>query len=213
MKTDELIGALARQSEAVAAGAAVRRLALTSLFGATAAVPLMLGVLGTNPDLTVDARTSMFWLKAAFVVAVAAAAWQLVRRLACPGAEALKPARALAVPFALMAALAVVVLVAAPAAERPSLVLGSSWDSCPFNIALLSLPAFVLLLTAVRSLAPTRLALTGAATGLLAGALGTLVYLLHCPELEAPFIAVWYVLGMLIPAGVGAVVAPKVLAW
>jgi hypothetical protein len=47
----------------------------------------------------------------------------------------------------------------------------------------------------------------------LAGALGALAYVLHCPELEAPFLAVWYLLGMLIPAGVGALVGPRVLRW
>ncbi len=108
--------------------------------------------------------------------------------------------------------LAAVVLLAAAPGERMPLTMGSSWNTCPFNIALLSLPALVLLLAAMRSLAPTRLRWAGAATGLLAGALGTLVYVLHCPELEAPFLAVWYVLGMLIPVAVGALVGPRVAA-
>jgi len=47
----------------------------------------------------------------------------------------------------------------------------------------------------------------------LPGALGALVYTLHCPELEAPFLGVWYVLGMLIPAVLGAIVGPRVLRW
>jgi hypothetical protein len=94
-----------------------------------------------------------------------------------------------------------------------SLVLGSSWQSCPVNITLLSLPALVLLLAIARSLAPTRPRLAGGAIGLLAGALGTLVYLLHCPELQAPFVATWYVLGMAIPAVLGALVGPRALAW
>jgi hypothetical protein len=213
MKTDELIDVLSRHTGAVAHNAAARRLALGSLLGGAAAVPLMLAMLGINPDLAADAHTWKFWVKAAFVIAIAVSAWKVVRRLARPGADPRGPARALSVPFALMAALAVVVLFSAPAADRLSLVLGSSWDTCPVNIATLALPSFVLLLAAVRSLAPTRLALAGAATGLLAGALGTLVYLLHCPELEAPFIAVWYVLGMLIPTGLGALIAPKLLVW
>jgi hypothetical protein len=71
----------------------------------------------------------------------------------------------------------------------------------------------VLLLAAVHSLAPTRLRLAGAGVGLLAGALGALVYTVHCPEFAAPFLAVWYVLGMLIPAAVGALIGPYVLRW
>jgi hypothetical protein len=74
-------------------------------------------------------------------------------------------------------------------------------------------PAFVAVLWAMKGLAPTRLRLAGAGAGLLAGALGALVYTLHCPELAAPFLGVWYVLGILIPAAFGAVVGPRVLRW
>ena len=49
--------------------------------------------------------------------------------------------------------------------------------------------------------------------GLLAGAGGALIYSLHCVEMAAPFIGVWYVLGMSIPAAVGAVIGPSVLRW
>ena len=66
---------------------------------------------------------------------------------------------------------------------------------------------------APNSITSERLRLAGAAVGLLAGALGALVYLLHCPEFEAPFLAVWYVLGMSIPAAVGALAGPSVLRW
>ena len=51
-------------------------------------------------------------------------------------------------------------------------------------------------LGALREMAPTRLRLAGAAAGALAGGAGAAVYALHCPELGAPFVAVWYVLGM-----------------
>ena len=46
-----------------------------------------------------------------------------------------------------------------------------------------------------------------------AGAIAALVYALHCPEMEAPFIGVWYVAGMLIPAAAGALLGPFVLRW
>ena len=65
----------------------------------------------------------------------------------------------------------------------------------------------------MKGLAPTRLRLAGAAAGFAAGAIGALVYTLHCPELDAPFLAVWYVSGMLIPTVVGAFVGPRLLRW
>jgi hypothetical protein len=42
---------------------------------------------------------------------------------------------------------------------------------------------------------------------------GATVYCLHCPEMAAPFVSVWYLLGMLIPAVVGAACGRRVLRW
>jgi hypothetical protein len=36
---------------------------------------------------------------------------------------------------------------------------------------------------------------------------------LHCPESEAPFLAFWYLLGMLIPTAVGGLLGPRLLRW
>jgi hypothetical protein len=65
----------------------------------------------------------------------------------------------------------------------------------------------------MKGLAPTRLRLAGAAAGFVAGATGTLVYCVHCPEMAAPFLGFWYVLGMLIPTTVGALLGNRLLRW
>jgi hypothetical protein len=39
------------------------------------------------------------------------------------------------------------------------------------------------------------------------------VYALHCPEVEAPFLAVWYVGGMALPVLAGAALAHRLLRW
>jgi hypothetical protein len=101
----------------------------------------------------------------------------------------------------------------AEAAERTELLRGISWTVCSANIALLSLPVFVALVWLMKGLAPTRLRLSGAAAGIAAGGVGALVYTVHCPELAAPFLALWYVLGMLLPAALGAWVGPRLLRW
>jgi hypothetical protein len=212
MKTDDLVAALARSAEADHRRP-VARLAAGALFGVLVAVPLMLWALGMNPAIASDARTPMFWVKLLFVAAIAMISWLVVRRLAQPGAQPRRALRALAIPVVAMAVLGIVVLAAAPADQRMALLMGSSWRACPFNISLLAIPALVILLAAVRSLAPTRLRLAGAGVGLLAGALGALVYTVHCTEFEAPFLAVWYVLGMLIPAVIGALIGPRLLRW
>lgn len=104
-------------------------------------------------------------------------------------------------------------LIGAPPAQRAELIFGESWNACPLYVALLSAPVFVAVLWAMKGLAPTRLALAGAAAGLLAGAVGALVYALNCPEMEAPFLGVWYLLGMLIPTATGTLLGPRLLRW
>ena len=80
-------------------------------------------------------------------------------------------------------------------------------------IALVSLPLLVAAVLIVRHFAPTRLRFTGAVLGLFAGAMAALVYTLHCPELSPAFLVVWYSLGMLIPAAVGAALGERLLRW
>jgi hypothetical protein len=155
----------------------------------------------------------MFWVKFAVVAAIAVASAVLVVRLGRPGPPERPAGQMVLLPFLAIWALAAVELMLAAPDERMPMLMGSSWDTCPICIALLSLPTLVLLLAAVRSLAPTRLRLAGAATGLFAGAVGALVYLLHCREMDAPFIAVWYILGMATPAAIGALIGRRVLAW
>jgi hypothetical protein len=78
---------------------------------------------------------------------------------------------------------------------------------------MIATPLFVALVWALKGLAPTRLRLTGAAAGFAAGSLGALAYSLHCPELAAPFIGIWYLLGITICAILGAWVGPRLLRW
>ena len=101
----------------------------------------------------------------------------------------------------------------APSAQRAELLFGHTWRTCPLNIAFLSVPGFAAALWAVRGLAPTRLRLAGAAAGALASATGTVAYSLHCPEMGVPFWAVWYVIGMALPAVAGALLGPRYLRW
>lgn len=213
MKTDELIAMLASGAAPVDADAGVRRLAMAlgwGLFGATLLMALLLGV---RADLAQALRLPMFWMKLGVPVLAAAAALQLSRRLGLPGTG---PGRA---PLLLSGLLllawtgaAAVLLGSAPQAWAP-LVFGATWKTCPFNIAMLSSPVFVAAFWAMRGMAPTRPAQAGGAAGLLAGAAGAAVYALHCPEMAAPFLGIWYVLGIAIPALLGAALGPRLLRW
>jgi hypothetical protein len=214
MKTDDLIALLARQPQPVIPAHAARGLWLAAAAGIIVALAMLIPTLGLNPDyVTTAALEPMLWVKAVFVIATAAAGFAIVLRLARPGQPLGGWVGALVAPVVIVWLLAVIALLNSAPSERMPLVMGTSALLCPWFIAALSLPSFVGLMAAIRSLAPTRLRLAGAGAGLLAGALGACVYQLHCPEMAAPFIAVWYLLGMLIPAALGALIGPRVLRW
>ncbi|RPI46872.1 MAG: DUF1109 domain-containing protein [Betaproteobacteria bacterium] len=214
MKTDELVSMLAREAGgAVARSQAWRRLVVALATGTLASGLLMAAVLGLRPDLAQAAQLSMFWVKMGFPLLLSGATLHAFWRLAHPGMRLQAAPAGIAAPVLAMAALAIVTLLAAAPGERTDLIFGTTWKSCPFNIAFLATPVFVSAIWLMRGLAPTRQRLAGAVCGLLAGAIAALVYALHCPELAAPFIAVWYVLGMLIPAIAGAVLGPRLLSW
>ncbi|MGH8802363.1 MAG: NrsF family protein [Casimicrobiaceae bacterium] len=213
MKTDDLIASLARGAGAVEPNAVGRRYG-TAIgwggFGATLAMAIFLGV---RPDLHEAAGLPMFWIKLAFPAALFAIALALATRLSRPAMPLGSLPRVLAVPVIAVWVLAAVELVAAPPAQRASLVLGRTWDVCPIFVALLSVPVFIGAFWAMRRLAPTQLVRAGATCGLVAGALGASIYALHCDEMSAAFLGTWYVIGMLIPTVAGALLGPKLLRW
>jgi hypothetical protein len=213
MKTDELIRLLATGVEAVDPHLAERRYARAIGFGLAAAGLLMGLLLGVRSDLQQALLGPMFWIKCGFVGSLLAAALFTAWRLSRPGSRLDGVVLLLVSPLLLMWTLAGYVLITAAPAQRAALLLGDTWRVCPWLIALLSLPLFVAVIWAMRGLAPTRPRAAGFAAGLLAGACAALVYCLHCPETAAPFIGLWYSLGMLIPAAVGTVLGPRLLRW
>ena len=213
MKTDDLIGLLAQDAEPVASHAIEQRFAVAALAGLGGGLVLMLVLFGVRPGVVQDMALPMFWGKLGFAGLLAAGGLAVLRRLARPGMGLGHSLALLALPPLVLWAMALGALWQVPAAERVPLILGSTWRTCPFNIAALSVPAFVAGFWALKGAAPTRLAWAGAGAGLLAGALGALVYALHCPEMATPFLAVWYVVGMAIPTALGAILGPRLLRW
>jgi hypothetical protein len=213
MKTDELVALLAARAEPVPRHAASRRLALALALGLPLSVAIMATEYGVRRDLVQALFWPMFWVKLVFPVCVAIAGFVTVQRLARPGVRVRAAWLGLAVPVLLIWAIGLASWLAAPADERTAMVWGQTWRSCVFNIALIAAPVFVASLAALKSLAPTRPALAGAAAGLMSAGAGAAVYALHCQELAAPFLGIWYVLGMALPAVAGALVGQRLLRW
>ncbi|GAB5095653.1 DUF1109 domain-containing protein [Caballeronia sp. LP006] len=213
MKTDDLIDLLSNGATRVDRAAIARRFGEALPLGVLGSVVLMLMVYGMRPDLRSVAGTAMFWAKIAFPSCVGIGALLVVTRLGRPGARAGHAWALVVLPFVVVWVAGAFVLAAALPVDRAPLVLGHSWRSCPFNITLLSLPTFPAVFWAVKGLAPTRLRLAGAVAGLLASSLATLAYCLHCPEMSPAFWSVWYAIGMLMPAAIGAWLGPRLLRW
>jgi len=196
-----LIHLLVADDRPVQRNAIEQRFLVATLAGMAGAGVLMLALFGLRPGLLATMALPMFWGKLVFAAALAAAGLALLRRMARPGMAVGHAALWLAMPPLVLWGMALWALSQVSAAERMPLILGSTWRTCPFSIAALSVPAFVASFWALRG------------AGLLAGALGALVYALHCPEMAAPFLAVWYLAGMAIPTALGALLAPHLLRW
>lgn len=213
MRTDELVAMLATGSGPVDPKATGRRFATAlgwGMFGTALAMAIALGV---RPDVVEAATFPMFWVKLAFPASVAIAALSAAARLARPGVRLGHVPVALIAPLLVVWLLGFVTLLGAAPEERGTLIFADTWMFCLIGISLLSVPVFVAAMWALKGLAPTRPSLAGGAAGLLAGASGATLYALHCPELQPTFLAIWYVLGMLIPTAAGAVLGARLLRW
>jgi hypothetical protein len=214
MKTSELVEALtASDNSPIRPLAPVALLAPAACLGAAVSASVLAIWLGFQP-LALAARAPWFWMKWGYAVSAALAGLAIVVRLSRPGRRA--GWLGLAVIGGALAAIWLMAMRTAMrtgAADQAGLWLGHTWMVCPWRILILAAPIWLAATLAMRRLAPTRLSAAGAAAGLLAGGLSALVYGLYCQETAAPFVAVWYSLGIAASAGVGWLLGPRVLRW
>ncbi|BEP54910.1 DUF1109 domain-containing protein [Variovorax sp. V118] len=213
MKTDELVNLLAAGEVAVPRRSASGRIGLAVLAALPVSFVILFGEYGLRPDLVQAMFWPMFWVKVLFPLCIAAAAFVTVQRLARPGVRVRHAWWGGVLPVLGIWGLAAFVWFSVPIEERMPLLMGQSWRICALSIGFMALPVFAATFVALRGLAPTRPALAGAAAGALAGGVGASVYALHCMELTAPFLAVWYVSGIAVPVLLGAALGPRLLRW
>jgi hypothetical protein len=213
MKTEDWVSMLATGVEAIDSKRTARRYLLAILGGLLGALALTGTILRFNPALSHEVVEPMFWVREAYCAALALLGFGAVTRLARPGVRLGFIPAGIGTVVTVMWILAATVLLGVPAPSRSHLFFGTTAAVCPFLIGLVAAPLFIAVLWVLRGLAPTRLRLAGAAAGFAAGSLGALVYSLHCPELAAPFLGTWYLLGMLIPTSLGAWLGPRLMRW
>lgn len=213
MKTDDFVTMLATGVTAVPRHAVRRHIGVALLAGVPLSLAILFSGYGLRADLGEAIALPMFWTKLLFPLCIAASGFVAVERLARPGVEVGRSWVGLLAPVLAVWAMAVVAWFTAPMENRMPALLGQSWRTCALSIGLMALPVFLAALLALRRTAPTRPALAGAAAGALAGGVGAAIYALHCVELAAPFLAVWYVIGMMVPVLAGAVLGRWLLRW
>jgi hypothetical protein len=213
VKTDDLINALSRSEPPIDRARLLARWVTVLALGMIGSLVVLIVVLGLNPDLAMLFQNTWFWVRFAFIFSVGTLAATLFAKLGRPAQADSAPLWVAALPFAALAAVAAIMIGMAPADERSDMLLGISWDVCSRNVAFFSIPVFIASVWIARQFAPVRLRATGAMLGLFSGAVGAFAYSLHCPELDPPFVVIWYGLGMLIPAVIGALLGRKLLAW
>jgi hypothetical protein len=211
--SEDLLDVLARDARARPGRRVGAKLTLALTAGAIVSLAGVLLLLGPRSDLREASASPMFWMKLAYPAAITALAFWCVERLARPAGEARRRAPWLAAPFCVMALLALSRLATAPADRWRALIMGDSAMTCPWRVLAAATPVFIALFWVLRGLAPTRLRLAGAAAGLSAGGVGATAYALYCTEPGAPFVAIWYTLGILAPCGIGALAGPRLLRW
>jgi hypothetical protein len=213
VKTDDLVSMLSTGAEPVDPKRVAWRYLLALGGGSLAALALMATTLKLNPALPQELSEPMFWVRETFCASLGVIGIVGITRLARPGRPLGLIPVGIALPVIAMWALAAVILLIAASPSRAELIFGRTSRVCPFLIAMIGAPPFFALVWALRGLAPTRLRLTGGTAGFAAGSIGALAYSLHCPELAAPFIGIWYLLGITICATLGVWAGPRLLRW
>ena len=212
MKTDQLIDMLAKGVEPEERPRWARRLALTLLVGLGVAVVLVAVWLGVRPDLGGAGRMPVM-MKAMFSAAVAAALLPLTVQLMKPGRPLGWRIGAVLVFLGVCVIATVVALMGEAPEDRMDAWMGGGFPWCVVVVPVLAAPTAAGLLWLMRSFAPTRLTLAGAAIGALSGGIGAMAYAMYCPVDSMPFVTTWYVVAIALCAAIGAVIGARLLRW
>ena len=211
--TDELIARLSADLKPVRRGLLWQLLVGALLVGAIVAAVMMYMMLGLRQDIATAPGTMMFWTKSSYTFAMAVFGGVATLALARPDGHARWPwlaAFGLAVTLGILSFVQLAIM---PPDQTMNLIVGSSSLLCPWYIVGLSLPVLAAVLLVMRRFAPASPTLAGLAAGLFAGGTGAWIYSFHCGENGMMFLTLWYTLGILIVAGLGALLGRFALRW
>lgn len=213
MKTDDLIAMLSTNLEPVDHRQIVRNIGMAVVAGAVVAVATVFFVLGPRADLTTVATFIPALLKVAVSVIILVPASIYLIRLTRPGGERRTSVALVALPFIAVMLLALLSLEFTTSSHWNGKIFGDEWLECLVSIPIIAIVPFCVLVWAVRQMAPTDLARTGALVGLVAGCLSAIGYAVHCADDSVPFFALWYGGTIALCTLAGWKLGPKLLHW
>jgi hypothetical protein len=211
VKTDQLIDLLARSSGPQERRRLGRTLALPVAMGLAVAVALVAIFAGVRTDIGVARMPVM--MKAAFSALAAAVMLPIAVRLTRPGRPLGWRIGAVLLFLALCVIATVIALMGESPGERMEAWMGGSFPWCVVAIPFLAAPTAAGLLWLLRSFAPTRLTMAGAAIGAFSGGVGAVAYAMYCPVDSVAFVTTWYVVAIAVCAALGAVIGARLLRW
>jgi hypothetical protein len=216
MNTDRLIDMLSIDPEPVDRGQLGKVLLLAILLGGAAALGLMLATVGPRADLQSTGHLEWLAVKLCFALSVIGMGVPLLNRSIRPGLEKETNWLSIILPFLGAIAVALAVLLLSQPLARGAMLRGATSISsgrCLVCIVFFAAVPLAAVIWAVRKGAPTRLKLSGAIAGIVAGGIGAAAYAFNCTSDTIPFIAIWYGAAIALCAVIGALIGPRVLRW
>ena len=213
MKTDDLIDLLSTNVEPVDHWQTMRNISMAVVAGAAVTVAIVFFVLGPRAGLTTVATfiPALFKVVGTAIILVPASIYLI--RLTRPGGERRSSVALVALPFVAVMLLAALSLTFVPSHHWHWTILGDEWLECLISIPLIAIVPFAVIVWAVRQMAPTDLARTGAFVGLVAGCISAIGYAVHCADDSVPFFTLWYGGTIALCTIAGWKLGPKLLRW
>jgi hypothetical protein len=213
MKTEDLIQILSTNVEAVKGGQPRNALLMALIIGAAGAFCLMMAFLG-GPSVPVRGeRAAVEALTVAFTFGLTAAGVSFLMRSVRPGQPSRWPLLLIGVLFLALLAATCAVLSGTDSSSWRGMIFGTRWMTCFLCVPLFAAVPFAALMWALSKGAPTHPVWTGAIAGLVSGALGSLICVLHYTASSIPFVALWYGGTIVLCATIGAALGPRLLRW
>lgn len=215
MALDNLADVLARDDPRPARATPTVAIASATILSTIVVLAISIIWLTLRPEYSAELPSydKAFAFKLLFAVTIVAIAFPTVRNLCVPGRKSGWGPILFVATFTLVAILVARKISNAPVSEWSHHAGATSWLECLWQIPALAAPAFLILTAAIRQLAPTNLASTGAFAGLLAGGIGAIGYALHCHDDFVIFVVLFYSLAILEVALIGALLGPRLFRW